>query len=270
LELYKYDGKMKEKAIELFDLSGKHAIVTGGASGIGRAIAIKLAEFGADIALVDIDEENMSKVADEIKVVGQEALEIRASVAKKDEVTQMVNKVLEKFKKIDILVNCAGILSSTPIIDAKEEEIDKVMGINYKGIIFCSQAVMDHMIDREYGKIVNIGSSISSRGCACNISGGGAIYCASKAAVQAFTRNLAWELSEDGVNVNAVAPGPAATPMHKDYLEQAKTYYSPTIPAGRLAEPEDIANTVLFLVSDASRYIIGQTIHVNGGQIMVD
>ncbi|NVM55219.1 MAG: glucose 1-dehydrogenase [Candidatus Helarchaeota archaeon] len=261
---------MSSKGLELFDLSGKVAIVTGAASGIGRAIALKLADFGADIVLVDIAEENMKKVANEINSIGRKVLPVKASVTNNNEIKKMVEDVLNKFEKITILVNCAGILSRTPIVNLTEEEIDKILALNFKGMVFCSQAVMEHMIDSEYGKIVNIGSSISSRGAVCNISGGGAIYCASKAAVQSFTRCLAWELSEDGINVNAVAPGPAITPMHEGYIDQAKDYYSASIPAGRLAEPEDIANVVLFLVSEAAKYVIGQTIHVNGGQIMVD
>jgi 3-oxoacyl-[acyl-carrier protein] reductase len=126
------------------------------------------------------------------------------------------------------------------------------------------------MIEQKSGKIVNLGSSISSRSSVCNLTGGSADYCASKAAVQAFTRSLAMELGPHGINVNAVAPGPTNTPMHMGYFEGAIAYYQGSIPLGRLAEPEDIADVVAFLVTDAARFITGQTIHVNGGQIMVD
>ena len=261
---------MSRECFKIFDLSDKTAVVTGAASGIGRATSLRLAEFGANIALADINISEAEKVAEEIRNIGREALPLKVDVTKIEDTKRMVEEALNKFKKIDILVNCAGILSMKPTIALTEEDIDKLMAVNFKGTIFACQAVIPHMKDRESGKIVNMGSSLSSRASVCNLTGGGADYNASKAAVQSFTRSLAWEVSADNVNVNAVAPGITITPMHEGTIEAAKSYFEPSIPMGRLAEPEDIANVVLFLVSDAASYIQGQTIHVNGGQIMVD
>jgi len=183
----------------------------------------------------------------------------------------MVKATIEKFGKIDILVNCAGILGTySGVAIVTEEEWSSVMNVNLLGTLLCCQEVMEHMLERKSGKIVNVGSSMSSRGSTWNTIAGGAHYNVSKAAVQCLTRCLAWEVASEGINVNAVAPGTTITPMHAGEVETIKAYLSPSIPLGRLAEPEDIAHVVLFLVTEASRYIVGQTIHVNGGQIMVD
>jgi 3-oxoacyl-[acyl-carrier protein] reductase len=258
------------KVSELFDITGKVAIVTGAASGIGRAIALDLAKFGAKVVIADLALEAAKKVVGEIESAGGTAIAIKTDVADARSVQQMTQQALKKFGKIDILVNNAGIISRCTVMDMKEEELQRTLEINVKGVFLCSQAVAKYMVERKSGKIVNVGSSLSSRGSVCNLSGGGADYCASKAAVQAFTRTLAMELAPCGINVNAVAPGITNTPMHKGLWEGAKLYYENSVPLGRLAEPEDIADVVLFLVTDAARYITGQTIHVNGGQIMVD
>lgn len=258
------------KVSELFDITGKVAIVTGAASGIGRAIALDLAKFGAKVVIADLALEAAKKVVGEIESAGGAAIAIKTDVSDTKSVQQMVQQALNKFGKMNILVNNAGIISRCTVMDMKEEELDRTLKINLKGVFLCSQAVAKQMVEQKSGKIVNVGSSLSSRGSACNLSGGGADYCASKAAVQAFTRTLAMELAPCGINVNAVAPGVTNTPMHEGLWEGAKLYYENSVPLGRLAEPEDIADVVLFLVTDAARYITGQTIHVNGGQIMVD
>jgi len=213
----------------------------------------------------------MCEVAEEIRRIGRDALCVRTDVSRRVEVERMAQEALKRFGHIDILVNNAGILSREPRVEELTEEgIDRVFAVNFKGAVFCCQAVMKHMMERRSGKIVNIGSSLSSRASVANLIGGGADYCASKAAIQAFTRALAWELAPYGINVNAVAPGTAETPMHEGYIEAAREIFIPTTPLGRLARPEDVAHVVVFLVSDAASYITGQTIHVNGGQIMVD
>ncbi|TET16011.1 MAG: 3-oxoacyl-ACP reductase FabG [Dehalococcoidia bacterium] len=255
---------------ERFDIAGKVAIVTGAASGIGRAIALDLAEAGAKVAVADKALGGAEEVAREIQSVGGKAIAIKTDVTDSKDVEQMAQRTIEKFGKIDILINNAGIIARSSVLDMKEDDLDRTFDVNLKGVVLCSQAAARHMIERKSGKIVNIGSSLSSRASVCNLSGGGADYCASKAAVQALTRSLAMELGPYGINVNSVAPGPTNTPMHEGLWEMAAIYYQNSVPLGRLAEPEDIADVVVFLVTDAARYITGQTIHVNGGQIMVD
>ena len=258
------------KLSKIFDIKGKVAVVTGAASGIGRAIASDLAGFGASVVIADMDLKNAQKVVREIESAGGKAIAIKTDVSNAEQVNKMAQQAIQKYGKIDILVNNAGIMGRCTLMDMKGEDLERTLEINLKGVFLCSQAVAKHMIEQKSGKIVNLGSSMSSRGSVCNLSGGGADYCASKAAVQAFTRTLAMELAPCGINVNAVAPGITNTPMHVGLWEGAKLYYENSVPLGRMAEPEDIADVVLFLVTDAARYITGQTIHVNGGQIMVD
>ena len=254
----------------LFDITGNVAIVTGAASGIGRAIALDLAGLGASVVAADKDIGGAQEVVKEIESAGGRAIATETDVTDKKEVEQMVQKTIEGFGKIDILVNNAGIIARNSVMDIQEEELDRTFDVNLKGVVLCSQAAARHMIEQKGGKIVNVGSSLSSRASVCNLSGGGADYCASKAAVQALTRSMAMELAPYGINVNAVAPGVTNTSMHEGLWEGAVAYYQNSIPLGRLAEPQDIADVVAFLVTDAARYITGQTIHVNGGQIMVD
>jgi len=258
------------RVTKLFDIRGKAAIVTGSASGIGRAIALDLAEAGSSVVIADRALDGAESVAREIEAAGGAAIAAGTDVTSRQSVEQTVQRTLREFGGIDILVNNAGIIGSYTVVDLKEEDLDRTFEVNLKGVLLCSQAVAKHMIERRSGKIVNVGSSFSSRASVCNLSGGGADYCASKAAVQALTRSLAMELGPYGINVNAVAPGITNTPMHGVLWEGAQAYYQGSVPLGRLAEPEDIADVVLFLVTDAARYITGQTIHVNGGQIMVD
>ena len=258
------------RSYERFDITNRAAIVTGAASGIGRAIALALAELGARVAIADVAAEGARAVAREIEAAGGEAIAIATDVTNSQQVQKMVQQTVETFGKIDFLVNNAGIMATQTVVDMKEDDLDRTLAINLKGVVLCSQAVARHMMEQKSGKIVNLGSSFSSRASVCNLSGGGADYCASKAGVQALTRSLAMELGPYGINVNAVAPGITNTPLHGELWVGAVAYYQNSVPLGRMAEPDDIADVVVFLVTNAARYITGQTIHVNGGQIMVD
>jgi 3-oxoacyl-[acyl-carrier protein] reductase len=253
-----------------FEIAGKSAIVTGGASGIGRAIALELGELGANVVVADTAIDSAEEVARQIESAGGRAIAVETDVTSREQVERIARRAVEEFGRIDILINNAGIMGRAGIMEMNEADLERTLAVNLKGVMLCSQAVAKHMIEQKSGKIVNLGSSLSSRASVCNISGGGADYCASKAAVQAFTRVLAMELGPHGINVNAVAPGPTNTPMHTGLFEVAKVYYQNSVPLGRLAEPEDIADVVVFLVTDAARFITGQTIHVNGGQVMAD
>jgi len=250
----------------LFDLTGKVAIVTGAASGIGRAIALKLAEFGADVVVVDVDILGAKEVASKIESLGRQALPVKANVADSGDVKKMVKMALKKFGKIDILVNNAGIVQCVKVVNLKEEDWDKVMNVNLKGTYLCSKEVIKHMIKRRSGKIINI-SSITG------MTGGvvvGANYAASKAGVACFTKTLARELAPYGINVNAIAPHAIDTPgFRRDIPDEVKKSLLEAIPLRRLGKPEEVANVALFLASDAASYITGQTIHVNGGALMV-
>jgi 3-oxoacyl-[acyl-carrier protein] reductase len=256
--------------LKRFDLTGRPAIVTGGRRGIGRAIALRLAELGAPVALFDLDGATAAEVAREIVGNGGRAEAIAVDVADAAGVEAAVARAVAAVGRPAILVNNAGILHLKRLAELAPEEWDRLMAVNVRGVYLCTRAVAPLLIAGGYGRVVNLGSSLSSRGAVFNTWGGGADYNASKAAVQAFTRTIAQELAPHGITVNAVAPITTDTPMHTGYFERSRERFTPTVPLGRLGEPEDIADAVAFLVSDAARFITGQTLHVNGGQLMVD
>ncbi len=237
------------------------ALVTGAGRGIGRAIAIALAREGANVVVNDLDAHSAEETANEIKAIGRGALAIRADVSNSTEVSKMVERTIETFKRIDILVNNAGIFSSVPLDNMTEDEWNKVMNVNLKGVFICSQAAMRFMKKQRSGKIVNLGSL------AAKVGGifAGADYAASKAGVICLTKSLAKQLAPYGINVNAVAPGVIATEMTKNWPNDVKENFLRQIPLGRFGTPEEVAEAVLFLVSDSANYITGTTIDVNGG-----
>lgn len=238
-------------------LKDKVAIVTGAGQGIGRGIALKLAQENCSVIVSDIDEANAQKVVDEIKQNGQKAIAIKCDVSKKEEVDSLISKTVEEFGKLDILVNNAGIYPYKPFEQMSEEDWDKVLDINLKSVFLTSQAVVKVMT--EGSKIVDI-SSVAS------VIGFPALshYCASKGGINGFVRALALELAPKKINVNAVAPGAINTPGAASNEEQKKQTIA-GIPLARMGEPEDIANAVLFLASNESNYITGQIIVVDGG-----
>ena len=245
------------------ELKGKVALVTGGAQGIGRAVALLLAQNGADVAVSDINLERAEETAKEIEALGRRAMAIRADVAKSADVEQMVEVILGRFGQIDILINNAGIAKDKLILRMTEEDWDTVLNVNLKGTFHCTKAVVRHMSKQRNGKIVNIASVVGEMGNA-----GQANYSASKAGVIGFTKTIAREFAQRGINVNAIAPGYIETPMTEALPEKAKEELKRMIPMERLGRPEDVAAAVLFLVSEASSYITGQVLNVNGGIYM--
>ena len=245
------------------ELKGRVALVTGAAQGIGRAVALLLAQKGADIVVSDINLGKAGETAKEIEAIGQRAMAIRADVAKTNDVERMVETVLEKFGQIDILVNNAGIARDKLILRMTEEDWDAVLDVNLKGTFNCTKAVVRHMSKQRKGKIVNIASVVGEMG---NV--GQANYSASKAGVIGFTKTIAREFAQRGINVNAIAPGYIETPMTEALPEKVKEELKRMIPLERLGRPEDVAEAVLFLVSEASSYITGQVLNVNGGIYM--
>ncbi|TFB08088.1 3-oxoacyl-[acyl-carrier-protein] reductase [Candidatus Atribacteria bacterium MT.SAG.1] len=244
---------------------GKVALITGSARGIGKAIALELANHGANIVINDIVPKNeIDKTLEEIKQINDKALGIRADITVFNEVENMVKEIINKFGKIDILVNNAGITRDSFLIRMKEEDWDAVIRINLKGTFNCSKAVAKYMMrQKSNDKIVNISSVIGLVG---NI--GQTNYAASKAGIIGLTKSMAKELALRNINVNAIAPGFIETDMTKKLPEKVIKDLQRQIPLKRLGIVEDVAKTVYFLVSDAANYITGQVINVDGGMVM--
>jgi 3-oxoacyl-[acyl-carrier protein] reductase len=245
------------------ELTGKVALVTGGAQGIGKAIALLLARNGADVVVSDINLEKAQETADEIQGMGKRSLAMKVNVVNLKDVEQMVEAIVEQFGRIDILVNNAGITRDRLILRMTEEDWDAVLGVNLKGTFNCTKAVIRHMSKQKSGKIVSIASVTGEMG-----NPGQANYGASKAGVIGFTKTVAREFATRGINVNAIAPGYIQTAMTDAVPEKAKEELKRMIPMGRLGQPEDVAQAVLFLVSENSSYITGQVLNVNGGIYM--
>lgn len=245
-------------------LKDKVAIVTGGTRGIGRAIALKLADNGANIV---INYRNSDKEAEELKAIleekGVKVLTVKCDISNFEDSKNLMDKCKEVFRKIDILVNNAGITKDTLIMRMKEEDFDSVIDVNLKGTFNCAKHASAIMLKQRFGKIINMTSVV---GIAGNV--GQVNYAASKAGVIGLTKSLAKELGSRGITVNAVAPGFINTDMTASLSEKVKEEASKNIPLKRLGDPEDVANLVGFLASDAANYITGQVINVDGGMVM--
>jgi 3-oxoacyl-[acyl-carrier protein] reductase len=245
-------------------LSGKVALVTGASRGIGRAIALELAEKGATVAVNFAGSEaKANEVVDEIKSLGREAIAIQADVSNGEAVSEMVKTVIDTFGSLDILVNNAGITRDNLLMRMKEEEWDAVINTNLKGVYQCTKAVTRQMMKQRKGKIINIASIVGVSGNA-----GQANYVAAKAGVIGLTKTVAKELSSRNINVNAIAPGFITTDMTDELPEEVRVEMLKQIPLARFGEPIDIAKVVSFLASEDSKYMTGQTLHVDGGMVM--
>ncbi|RMF84779.1 MAG: glucose 1-dehydrogenase [Nitrospinota bacterium] len=255
-------------------LENRVVFITGGGRGIGREIALSVAREGADVAVNDIEAAWAAAVAKEIEAMGRRSLAVPGDVTNKAEVERMVQQVVEHFGRIDIFFNNAGIIQATPFLDLSEEEWDRTMAVNAKGVFLCGQAVARQMIKQGKGKIINT-SSIASRIGNAYMSA----YNASKAAVSSLTKSMALALAPHGITVNALAPGIISTTMW-DFLDSRLAQFQnlppgeprkrrvQQVPLGREGTPADVARVAVFLASDDADYINGQTINICGGTVM--
>jgi NAD(P)-dependent dehydrogenase (short-subunit alcohol dehydrogenase family) len=249
----------------LFDLNGKTALVTGGGRGIGRGIALALAEAGANVAVTSRTESELKSVASEISALSRKAYYSTVDARNKEAISNFVEKVVQEEGKIDILVNGAGTNKRVPFLEVTEEDWDFVMDINLKSVLFATQAVIPYMKKQKYGKIINIASLTSEIGLNHMT-----IYGASKGGVSQITKALAVEFADDGILTNAIGPGYFKTEMTKVLFEdqQKVEWMKSRIPLKRTGNVEDIQGAAVFLASDASNYITGQTIYVDGGWLI--
>ena len=241
----------------------KVAVITGASRGIGRSIALALAEAGAKIVAVDLDPVATDAIVAELKEMGTEAIAVIGNVTVTEDTEKMIDAAIAAFGRVDILVNNAGITRDGLLMRMKDEDWDAVMTVNLKGAFLCSRAAAKVMTKQRYGRIINIASVVGQMGNA-----GQANYCASKAGLIGLTKSNARELAKRNVTVNAVAPGFIATAMTDALPEKVRDELTAQIPLARLGSADDIANAVVFLALEKSAYITGQVIAVNGGMYM--
>lgn len=249
------------------ELSGRVVLVTGGASGIGRAVALAFAREGARVAVADLDAAGAEEVAGKAGTEGGEGLAVAMDVTSTASVREGVGQVLSRWGGIDVLACVAGWDRIMPFVDTTEDLWDRVIGINFRGVLATCHSVLPHMIERSSGVVVNVSSEAGRSG-----SSGEAVYSGTKGAVIAFTKAIAREVARYGIRVNAVAPGLTDTPLLQAMIDDGNEKLIEAIvkatPIRRLARPEEVAEAVLFLASDRSSFITGQTLGVGGGLVM--
>jgi len=246
-----------------YDIAGKIAMVTGARQGIGKGVALRLAQDGAKVIVTDINLEDCESVVKEIKNLGQEGFAIKLDVTDEQDIKRAIETVKEKYGRLDILVNNAGINIKHELDGMETSDIDKILAVNVRGAILCTKHATPIMKAQGYGKIINMASIASFEGYDIGFS----IYTTTKGAILSLTRQQAIELGPYNINVNAVAPGVIVTPLTKGTLsdEKKKAARLSRTPLGRIGLPSDIANAVAFLASDESAYITGAAIVVDGG-----
>ncbi|TAN38471.1 MAG: 3-oxoacyl-[acyl-carrier-protein] reductase [Nitrospirae bacterium] len=245
------------------ELKEKVVLITGGARGIGKAIAACLAKRGANLVIADISYESAAETARELAATGIRTLPLKLDVSKADEVAAAFGEIMKEFGKIDVLINNAGITRDGLLLRMKDEDWDAVMNINLKGVFLCSKEAMKLMVKQKSGRIINIASVVAFMG-----NPGQANYSASKAGIVGLTKTIAREYASRGITVNAVAPGFIATAMTDALAENVKQEMLKSIPVGKFGSVDDVATAVAFFASPDSSYITGQVIHVNGGMYM--
>jgi len=242
------------------DLSSRVAIVTGSGRGIGRAIAIKLADAGATVVVNDINKALANSLAGEIKAMNKSSLAVLADVSLTSDVNRLVEEASTTYGKVDILVNNAGITRDHLVVRMSDEDWDKVLNINLKSAFLCTRAVLRHMTKQRWGRIISIASIIGIVG-----NPGQANYASAKAGIIGFTRTIAKEVASRGITVNAIAPGFIDTEMTQQLQEDWKQKIKRQIPLGYFGSPQDVAEAVAFLASEEAKYITGQVLNVDGG-----
>jgi NAD(P)-dependent dehydrogenase (short-subunit alcohol dehydrogenase family) len=244
------------------ELKGRTAVITGASRGIGKEIATSLARAGCDIAVNDLDAQSLTDTVREVEALGHKAIRIPGDVSRLMDVEAGIAKALNELGHVDILINNAGIAMRKPFQDYAEEDWDRVLDTNLKGVFNYCHALSNHMIDRKQGKIISIASIMGDVALPPR-----AAYTASKGAIIALTKNLGAEWAKYSINVNAISPGWTETEMTKTYFAQPEVnkFLLERIPMGRFAKPSDIANVTVFLCSDFASYITGQNIFVDGG-----
>jgi len=247
----------------VIDLSGKNVVVTGASRGIGRAIAIVLAEAGAKVAVTATTLEAAQKTAREITDAGREAIAFAVDVADGENVKEMVASAVKELGTIHVFINNAGITRDNLFVRMSETDWNQVVGVNLTGVYHCIKAIAKPMMRKRVGKIINITSIVGQTG-----NPGQANYSAAKAGIVGMTKSLAKELSARNIQLNCIAPGYIETDMTRDLPSENKEQLLSMIPAGRMGHPEDVANLAAFLASDLSNYITGQVFNVDGGMVM--
>ena len=251
---------------EADEFSGKVAIVTGAGQGMGKAVAQRLSAGGARLVINDLGVEAAERTAAGLLESGGESFAIQGDVTSSKDVARMVDSALERYGQLHILVNNAGIIRPTKVVDIEEDEWDIVVETNLKGTYLCSRAVLPSMQAGGWGRIVNFSSTAGKKYSTI----GGAHYSASKAGVLGFTRHLAKEVARDGITVNSVCPGLIDTEMVRSTIsDERAAAYSQSFPVARMGEPWEVAEAVAFLASDRAAYITGASIDINGGDLMM-
>ncbi|SFQ19174.1 3-oxoacyl-[acyl-carrier protein] reductase [Bradyrhizobium sp. Ghvi] len=252
---------------EQFSVSDRTVLVTGAAGGIGSAIANAFRRGGANVVATDANLENLRDTLPRLPY-GNGIVPMAMDVAREEDVSRVLGQIEQHFGRLDVLINNAGVKSAQPLLSGSAEKMERTIQINSIAVLRCSKLVVERFMKRKGGRIINVGSSLSSQGAVFNYQAGGADYCLSKAIVHDMTKLLAYECAPLSINVNAIAPGIIDTPMHGRPRVETEARHGGRIPLGRVGVPEDIAGLAVFLASPAASYMTGQIVHVNGGMLM--